>query len=142
MNNDEILSLIDQMKAQGLDEEKIMDSFYETFKRGEMDRKDLETLASALGYELVDDFKEDSTPDPIEGEAPAAEGISKEEAEDLKEIKPEESKEEFEEKVEEAKEGEPEVEEKEEEKVEEKSEEKEDSEDDERKEAMKLFDLD
>ncbi len=141
MNNDEILSLIDQMKAQGLDEEKIMDSFYETFKEGKMDRKDLEALASALGYELVDDFKEDSTPDPIEGAA-AAEGISKEEAEDLKEIKPEESKEEFEEKVEEAKEDEPEIEEKEEEKVEEESEEKEDSEDDERKEAMKLFDLD
>lgn len=140
MNNDEILSLIDQMKAQGLDEEKIMDSFYETFKEGKMDRKDLEALASALGYELVDDFKEDSTPDPIEGAA--AEGISKEEAEDLKEIKPEESKEEFEEKVEEAKEDEPEIEEKEEEKVEEESEEKEDSEDDERKEAMKLFDLD
>lgn len=65
MNKEEIESLIKQLKAAGLDEEQIMETFFETFQDGKMDRKDLETLANFMGYELTDDFKEDSTPDPI-----------------------------------------------------------------------------
>ena len=103
MNEEQIKSLIDQLKGAGLEEEQIMDVFYETFKKGKMDRKDLETLANALGYELTDDFKEDSTPDPIEGGEDLGD-ISKEDLEDAKEISEGESKEEFEEKIEDIKE--------------------------------------
>ena len=108
MNEQEIQSLIKQLKAAGLNDEQIMDTFYEAFESGEMDRKDLEVLAEAMGYELTDDFKNDENPDPIAApEAPKADEagngeISKNEAEDLKEIKPGESPEEFKEKVDEA----------------------------------------
>lgn len=101
MNEEQIKSLIEQLKAQGLTEDEIMDVFYQTFTEGKMDRKDLEVLTEAMGYELTDDFKEDSTPDPIASEG--AEGISEASAEDLKEIKPGESPEEFEAKIDEAK---------------------------------------
>ena len=110
MNEEEIQSLIEQLKAQGLSEEEIMNVFYETFVQGKMDRKDLETLAEAMGYELTDDFKNEPTPDPIE--ANGAEGMSKEELEAAKEIAPNETKEEFQEKLE-GGEGEPEAEEEE-----------------------------
>jgi hypothetical protein len=101
MDNEKIQSLISQLKGVGLGDEEILDVFYAAFQKGKMDRKDLETLADSLGYELDDDFKEDKTPDPIEGGKP--EDVTPEEAKDLKEIKPGESKEEFKEKVDEAK---------------------------------------
>ena len=135
MNSQEMESLVKQLKAAGLTEEQIMETSFETFQEGKMDRKDLEALAEFMGYELTDEFKSDETPDPIAGGE--GEGVTKTEAEELKEIKPGESKEEFQEKVEEAKEGEgevkptpeaPKAEEEskpEEEKVEEKSEDKE-----------------
>lgn len=142
MNSEEIQSLIEQLKAQGLSEEEIMDTFYQTFTEGKMDRKDLETLAEAMGYELTDDFKNEETPDPIEAGAPA-EGMSEEALEDVKAIEPGESEEEFKEKVEDVKEGE---EEEKSEESEEKSEAEEDkeeekSEDEEWKEANKYFKL-
>ena len=148
MNSEEIQSLIEQLKAQGLSEEEIMDTFYQTFVDGKMDRKDLETLADAMGYELTDEFKNEATPDPIEAGAPA-EGMSEEALEDVKAIEPGESEEEFKEKIEDVKEGEeepekseekPEAEEDEEEKPEE-SEEEEKSEDEEWEEANKYFKL-
>lgn len=158
MNAEEIKSLIEQLKAQGLDDEEIMTVFYETFTKGDMDRKDLETLAEAMGYELTDDFKNEPTPDPIASEN--AEGLSEEKLEDAKAIEPGEFEEEFKENIEEAKEGldgeekveeeekseseEPEGEEpkdEEEEKPEEgeKPEGEEDSESEEWEEAQKLF---
>ena len=122
MNNEEIMSLIEQLKAQGLSEDEIMDVFYQTFVEGKMDRKDLETLAEAMGYELTDDFKNEPTPDPIASEG--LEGASKEDLEEAKEIAPEESEEEFKEKIDETKEdlGEEEKVESEEESEEEKEE--------------------
>ena len=102
MDNEKIQALVAQLKGVGLDDEKILDIFYEAFEEGKMDRKDLETLAESLGYELDDDFKEDKTPDPIENPENGSD-ISESEAEDLKEIKPGESKEEFKEKIDEAK---------------------------------------
>ena len=138
MNNEEIESLIKQLKAQGLDEEEIMGIFYDVFEKGEMDRKDLETLAEAMGYELTDDFKNEPTPDPIAAEG--VEGLSEEQLEDAKAIEPGESKEEFKEKIEDAKEGldteakDEEIEEKFEDKMEEEKseiEEEDDSEEDE-----------
>lgn len=114
MDNEQIQSLISQLKAVGLEDEQIMDVFYEAFTKGKMDRKDLETLAESLGYELDDDFKAEPTPDPIEGDKPAEGGDVPAGAEDLKEIKPGESVEEFKDKVEEAKgDGEGDVEEEE-----------------------------
>lgn len=93
MEKTEFDSLVKQLKAAGLNEEQIMETLYETFQEGKMDRQDLEACANWLGYELTDEFKNDPTPDPIAtgGEG----GISKEQAEAAKEIAPGESKEEF-----------------------------------------------
>lgn len=101
MNNEQIQELIKQLKAAGLDDEKIMEVFYETFTDGKMDRKDLETLASALGYELTDDFKNDPTPDPIASKN--LEGVSEEELKDAQTIEDGESVEKFKEETEETK---------------------------------------
>lgn len=144
MNEEEIQSLIKQLKAAGLGDEEIMETFYETFENGEMDRKDLETLAEAMGYELTDDFKNDAQPDPMaapadEPEAPAEGGdagdMSKEQLEDAKEINPGESVDEFKDKL--GVEGE----EKPEDKPEDKPEESNDEDDDEKgwAEAQKMF---
>lgn len=100
MDKIEMESLVKQLKAAGLTEEQIMETFYETFQEGKMDRKDLEACAEFMGYELTDDFKNDSTPDPIAQES--MEGITKEEAEDAKEIEPGESPKEFKESIGEA----------------------------------------
>lgn len=97
MDRTEMESLVKQLKAAGLTEEQIMETFYETFQDGKMDREDLKACAEFMGYELTDDFKNDPTPDPI---ANGGEGITKEEAEAAKEIKPGESPEEFKEAVE------------------------------------------
>ncbi len=94
-------SLVKQLQAAGLTEEQIMEIYFKTFQEGKMDRKDLELCAEFMGYELTDDFKNDSTPDPIASKD--VEGISKEEAKDAKEIKPDETVEDFEEKIENAK---------------------------------------
>ena len=108
MDRTEMESLVKQLKAAGLNEEQIMETFYETFQEGKMDRKDLEACAEFMGYELTDDFKNDPTPDPIASGGEGGEGITKEEAEAAKEIKPGESPEEFQQAVEG---GEPKVEE-------------------------------
>lgn len=101
MNNEEIQSLIEQLKASGLDVEEIMTILYDAFKKGEMDREDLETLTSALGCKLTDEFKNDPQPDPMNAEADEdVEGMSKEELEDAREINDDETVEEFKEKIE------------------------------------------
>ena len=102
MNYEEIQSLIDQLKASGLKDEEIMDVFWTAFSKGEMDRKDLETLAEAMGYELTDDFKNDEQPDPINSGADEnAQGLSEKELEDAKAIEPGETVEDFKEKIDE-----------------------------------------
>lgn len=98
MNEEEIKSLIEQLKATGLKDEEIMDTFYKSFEKGEMDRDDLETLANAMGYELTDDFKNDAEPDPIANGGDAGE-MSKEQLEDAQALKPGESAEEFKDRV-------------------------------------------
>ena len=100
MERTEMESLVKQLKAAGLTEEQIMETFYETFQEGKMDRKDLEACAEFMGYELTDGFKNDPTPDPIANGGEDGKGITKEEAEAAKEIKPGESAEEFKEAVE------------------------------------------
>lgn len=122
MNREEIEELIRQLKAAGLDEEKIMEVFYAAFEEGKMDRKDLETLTNAMGYELTDDFKNDETPDPIASESEEDIDLSDEDLDNL-------DVEEMTEKLQ----GE--------DLAEDDSEEDSESEEDERKEAMKLFRL-
>lgn len=100
MGRTEMESLVKQLKAAGLNEEQIMETFYETFQDGKMDRKDLEACAEFMGYELTDGFKNDPTPDPIADGGEGGGGITKEQAEAAKEIKPGESPEEFREAVE------------------------------------------
>lgn len=100
MDRTEMESLVKQLKAAGLNEEQIMETFYETFQDGKMDRKDLEACAEFMGYELTDDFKNDPTQDPIANGGEGGEGITKEEAEAAKEIKPGESADEFKQAVE------------------------------------------
>lgn len=104
MNEEQINSLIEQLKAAGLEEDDIMNVFYETFEKGKMDRKDLETLANVMGYELTDEFKNDPTPDPIASEG--AEDMSEEDLKNARTLEesgadtPEEFKEEMEDKAE------------------------------------------
>lgn len=127
MNNEEIQALMGKLQEAGLKPEDIADGIlWPLFRDGKMSKEDLATLCSAIGLELDEDFEKD------EGEA--VEGITKEEAEEAKEIGPDESKEEFAEKLEEAKsdEAEPKVE---------VDEEKEEDEDEEWEEAKKLFKL-
>lgn len=142
MNNEEIQALMSQLKNAGLSDEDIANGIlWPLFRDGKMSKEDLSTLCASIGLELDEEFENDKGP---EDGAPA-EGITKEEAEAAKEIKPGESKEEFEEKVEDmAKPGESEEvkEEKEEEhSSEEESGDKEESEDEEWEEAKKLFKL-
>lgn len=99
MDKTEMNSLVSQLKATGLTEEEIMDTFYAAFQEGKMDRKDLEACANFMGYELTDDFKNDPTPDPMSSPN-SGDGITKEEAEDAKEIKPGETAEEFKDSIE------------------------------------------
>ena len=129
MDKTEMESLVKQLKAAGLDDEQIMETFFETFAEGKMDRADLEACAEFMGYELTDEFKSDQTPDPI---ATPEGGLTKEAAEEAKQIEPGESEEEFKESIEAAKEGE----------SEEKGDDKpaeEDSEDEEWEKTQKLF---
>ena len=130
MNNEEIQALMGKLQEAGLKPEDIADGvLWPLFRDGKMSKEDLSTLCSAIGLELDEDFEKD------EGEP--VEGVTKEEAEEAKEIGPDESKEEFAEKLEEAKsdEAEPEVEVKAEEKDEG------EDEDEEWEEARKLFKL-
>lgn len=129
MNKEQIDALVKQLKAQGKSDEEIMDIYYETFVNGKMDRKDLETLANHLGYELTDDFKEDKTEDPIN----MPKDLDKADLEDAKTIDKDETAEEFKDKVEDMKdeEGDTDTD----------SDKEEVDEDEERKEAMKLFRL-
>ena len=99
MDKPEMNSLVSQLKATGLTEEEIMDTFYAAFQEGKMDRKDLEACANFMGYELTDDFKNDPTPDPMSSPN-SGDGITKEEAENAKEIKPGETAEKFKDSIE------------------------------------------
>lgn len=140
MDKTEMESLVKQLKAAGLNDEQIMETFFETFTEGKMDRADLEACAEFMGYELTDEFKNDPTPDPI---ATPEGGLTKEAAEEAKEIKPGESEEDFKESIEAAKDGESEEDEPEEGEIEgDKAEDKpaeEESEDEEWEKAQKLF---
>lgn len=149
MNDEEIRSTIEQMKAQlkakpenaekSEDEidEIMLNGFLKAVSEGEMSKEDLITLAEAMGYEPTEEFKNDSEdPSTFAGEEGGA--PTKEELEEVREIKPGESKEEFKEKVEDVKEGK-DIEGEEEGEEEEEEKEENLSEEEQRKKASELF---
>lgn len=79
----EMEALVAQLRAAGLDDEQIMEAFYETFQNGKMDRDDLSACAEFMGYELTDEFASDGRPDP--SASATTDGITEEEAEAAKE---------------------------------------------------------
>lgn len=65
MDEKEFKETIDQLKAQGLKEEDIMELFYEMYKEGKMDKEDFKKSAVAIGYEVNEELldKEDGEED-------------------------------------------------------------------------------
>ena len=111
MTKEEISSTIEQVKAQikakpeykdktdNEIDEAILDNFFKDYTDGKLSKEDLGAIADAMGYEFTEDFDKE---EEVKEEVPAP-GVTKTEAEDLKAMKPGETKEEFKEKVEEAK---------------------------------------
>ena len=58
MTKKEFDMMVEQMHSQGLDDEKIMQILYKTFKEHKCDIEDYELMVGWLGYELTDDFYE------------------------------------------------------------------------------------
>ena len=122
MNDEEIRTTIEEMKAQVKAkpenkekteeeiEEMMLDGFFKAYTEGKMSKEDLGALAGVMGYEFTEDFDKEEEVKPGEGQEQGAEegveGMTKEQLEDAREIKPGESKEEFKEKIEDVKEGE------------------------------------
>ena len=122
MNDEEIRSTIEQVRAQVKakpenkekteDEidEMIIDSFFQAYTKGEMTKEDLGGILQTMGYEFTEEFE--NVPEAKEelGKEGAPEAgapeATKEALEEVREIKPGESKEEFQEKIEDVKEGE------------------------------------
>ena len=53
----EVKKAIKELKKQGYSEEEILASFYAMFCDDKITAKELEALASVMGYELNDEFK-------------------------------------------------------------------------------------
>lgn len=52
--------LIERLKKEkGMNDEQIMDLFFESFKRGVITGAQLEELTIDMGYELTEEFKKD-----------------------------------------------------------------------------------
>lgn len=104
MNAEEVKAKLDELKAQGLSEEEILDALYDMFLDGELSKEDLGKVIGTIGYELSPEFDavdEDEPIDlkekgePVDAEIP--EDISKDEIEKAKEIPSAEGEEESEE---------------------------------------------
>ena len=94
MDNEEFNKLCEELKAQGMNEEDILGTLLEMFKKGEIEVDDMEKLAGSLGYELTDEFLEENKPEmplplPEEPAEPApeeGEDLTEEEVEDAQEV--------------------------------------------------------
>lgn len=104
MNAEEVKAKLDELKAQGLSEEEILDALYDMFLDGELSKEDLGKVIGTIGYELSPEFDavdEDEPIDlkekgvPVDAEVP--EDVSKDEIEKAKEIPSTEGEEESEE---------------------------------------------
>lgn len=140
MDFEELTKKIEELKAQGLEDEDILDIFYEAFVKQEMGPEDLAKAAGALGYEFSEEFKAELDKENVgengNGNEEVADGLTKEEVESVQEKKPGESDEEFKDKIEELNEGQDESSEKEEDEKDEKE-----DDDSEWEEAKKYFKL-
>lgn len=56
MDKKEFDSLVKQLHEQGLDDDKIMNVLYETFRSYKCSIEDYEIMVKWLGYDLTDDF--------------------------------------------------------------------------------------
>ena len=149
MNDEEIRSTIEQMKAQikakpenkeksdDEIEEMMLDAFFKSYTEGEMSKEDLLGIAEAMGYGPTDEFENDeNAPMNVEAEAGDEEGISQEDLEETRTIDEGESAEEFKDKIEDVKEG------KDVEADEDEGEDEVEDEDEERKKASELWKID
>lgn len=57
MTGEEAKKVIDELKAQGTDEQELLAMFYTIFVDDKITVEDLEVLCNAIGYELTDEFK-------------------------------------------------------------------------------------
>ena len=110
MTIEEAREAIEELKAQGANEEEIAGSFYLMFVDGKLDLKQFEALVNLLGYHLTEEFlamsEEEQKEKGFEETEEAAEGISEKMVEDAKDdetnpVKKDEDKEEPEDKEEE-----------------------------------------
>ena len=97
MTVEEVNQVVDELKAQGYDEEEILASFYAMFCDDKLTADQLEALVNTMGYELTDEFKnlsdeekkkygEDEGEGNVENKNEAAEGVDKKEVEDAKQF--------------------------------------------------------
>ena len=75
MDNEEFNKLCDELRAQGMDDEDILGTVLEMFKKGEIDAEDMGKLAGTLGYELTDEFLAENAPLPPEAGAPTEDQV-------------------------------------------------------------------
>lgn len=153
MDFDELMKKVDELRAQGMDDEDVLNIFYEAYKEDEMPLEDLEKCVKAIGYKFSDAFvseienakKEAESQVPVEeaeNEDESKDGLTEKEVDEVKEIDPSETKEEFKEKIDDINEGKGVKEEsKEPEEESEEEPEEEESEEDEKEKAMKMFGL-
>ena len=57
MTREQILTVIDELKADGYTEEEIFGSFYGMFSDEKITLQEFEDLVNLLGYELTEEFK-------------------------------------------------------------------------------------
>ena len=90
MTVEEMKKAIGELKAQGNDEETILGAFYRMFQDDKLTLDELDGIVNLLGYHLTEEFKsmspEDQKTKGYEQTDEPAEGVSKEEVEDAKEV--------------------------------------------------------
>lgn len=63
MTKEQILTAIDQLKAEGYSEEEIIGAFYKMFSDEKITLQEFEDLVNLIGYELTEKFKNMSPED-------------------------------------------------------------------------------
>lgn len=122
----EMQGVIDQLKAEGHDEQVILGAFYRMFQEDELTLDELDGIVNLMGYHLTDEFKNMSPEDQkVKGVRKVDDAENTEDVEDAKEFGADKNKSGEDDKSEEDDEDD--------------SDEKEEDESDEEAKAMKLF---
>lgn len=86
---EEMKKAIEELKAQGNDEQAILGAFYRMFQDEKLTLDELDGVVNLLGYHLTEEFKSMSSEDQktkgFERTDEPAEGVSEKEVEDAKE---------------------------------------------------------